>query len=197
MKLLNLGCGGLIVEEEPWMNCDDAFNSDEHEKRVPKYYKKVNLTKEFPFPDNSIDGILLSHVLEHLPLHPTIRCLEECYRVLIPGGIVRISSPDPERVYNLTLQEPDFKDWGERNSQSGLPLRGSPTGYTFMQFCLFWDLHNESQHLQMLGKFDLFCLLRGAGFKQHYEMPYGKSSLQGLEKLDNRPMFSIFVEGKK
>lgn len=45
-----------------------------------------------PFPDNSIKSIITHHCLEHVG-EGFIRLMDECYRVLEPGGFMRIIVP--------------------------------------------------------------------------------------------------------
>lgn len=53
-----------------------------------------NLKKGIPWPDNSFDVVYHSHFLEHIPREAAPIHLEECLRVLKPGGVLRISVPD-------------------------------------------------------------------------------------------------------
>lgn len=72
---LNLGCGNDI--RKGYINVD-FFNS--------KAEEKVDLINfPWPFKDNSIDEILMNHVLEHLP--DTERTMREIHRILKVGGI--------------------------------------------------------------------------------------------------------------
>ena len=51
-----------------------------------------------PFADRSLDFVLTSHVLEHMP--DTIRCLREWSRVVRDGGIVFAIVPHAERTFD-------------------------------------------------------------------------------------------------
>jgi len=79
--LLNLGCG--TVHEPGFINVD-AFGN-------PDFIWDLEVTP-FPWPDNSVDGIQMRHVLEHLD--NWWECFEECARILRPGGFLRIHVPD-------------------------------------------------------------------------------------------------------
>ena len=88
LKLLNLGCGRHYHSD--WINID--FNSDSNE------VIKLDLTRELPFENNSIDVVYQSHLLEHFPKSYAPKFLMECYRILKPGGTVRIVVPDLEQI---------------------------------------------------------------------------------------------------
>lgn len=55
------------------------------------YKDGVNIGK-LPFPDNSIESIISHHCLEHIG-NGFLRLMDECYRILKPGGIFRIIVP--------------------------------------------------------------------------------------------------------
>lgn len=55
-----------------------------------------NLKKGIPFPDQSVDGVYHSHLLEHLDRDVVPGFLAEVKRVLKPGGVHRIVVPDLE-----------------------------------------------------------------------------------------------------
>jgi dolichol-phosphate mannosyltransferase len=48
--------------------------------------------ERLPFADGSFDGLIHSEVIEHIPDDPAI--LAECHRVLRPGGILVLGTPD-------------------------------------------------------------------------------------------------------
>ncbi len=86
-KYLNFGCGDRLGKE-PWVNID--FHSTD--RRVIQ----CNLLGGFPFDDASFDAVYSSHVLEHFTKEQGAFLLGESFRVLKPGGIVRIVVPDLE-----------------------------------------------------------------------------------------------------
>lgn len=87
-KYLNLGCGSRFIES--WINIDFVSNSP--------YVKAHNLLNGIPLPDNSVDVVYHSHVLEHFPKDSAGPFIRECYRVLKPGGIIRIAVPELEQL---------------------------------------------------------------------------------------------------
>ncbi len=59
----------------------------------------------FPFDDATVDRIHTEHMIEHVD-HPVgTHMLAECFRILKPGGRLRILTPDFDRVIALT-QDP-------------------------------------------------------------------------------------------
>lgn len=81
---LNIGCGLHIKK--------DYINIDIHKKYHPNIVADV--TKGLPFEDNSVEEILVIHVLEHLFYIQAEPFIKECYRVLKPEGVIEIEVPD-------------------------------------------------------------------------------------------------------
>ncbi len=47
------------------------------------------------YADNTVDAIYLGQMIEHLnPLYETPKFLAECLRMLKPGGLIRVTTPD-------------------------------------------------------------------------------------------------------
>ncbi len=85
---LNLGSGSKILEG--YVNVDkfDYYNPDiVHDLEIFPY----------PFEDNSVDEILLSHVLEHIGQTPEIfmKIIKEFYRVCHDQSLIKIMVPHP------------------------------------------------------------------------------------------------------
>jgi SAM-dependent methyltransferase len=97
-RFLNIGCGHR--HHPAWVNLDMRASAPgviEHDLRAP-----------LPFPDGTFDLVYHSHTLEHLDRAEGERLLRECFRVLAPGGVVRIVVPDLEqiaRAYLAALEE--------------------------------------------------------------------------------------------
>lgn len=188
MKLLNLGCGATRPKHENWVNIDNlhaVFPDPTVPERIQfdgePNYVNADLKDGLPFADGEVDGIVASHILEHLTCQEALKLIRECHRVLRTGGVLRISLPCPKKFYELTLA--NCQDWGEPN---GTPEK------SFMEFALFFN-----EHIQLIDINSLNCLLWVSGFKTCTEMPYKKSQLDPLASLDNRPIFSLFAEAVK
>lgn len=88
MRLLNLGCGQRFHDD--WINID--FSSEN--ERIISY----NLLAGIPFGENEFDMVYHSHLLEHFSKKQGENFMKECYRVLKPGGIIRVVVPDLEQI---------------------------------------------------------------------------------------------------
>ncbi|MEW6237616.1 MAG: methyltransferase domain-containing protein [Candidatus Omnitrophota bacterium] len=93
--LLNLGCGKRYHPD--WINIDLASR----DPNVIAY----DLSQGIPFGDGSMDAVYHSHMLEHLRRSDARFCLLECFRVLKPGGVIRIATPDMERIARQYLEK--------------------------------------------------------------------------------------------
>lgn len=85
-EYLDIGCG---------YNAHDSFINLDY-----GWHPEVNIcwdvTKGLPLRSQSLRGIFTEHCLEHLPFEAAFCVLEECWRVLQPGGSIRIVVPDGE-----------------------------------------------------------------------------------------------------
>lgn len=89
-KYLNLACGDFYITNNYWVNLDWY----PHSKNVTR----ANLLEKFGFRDGTFDAIYTSHFIEHISRDTIDFVLRECYRVLKPGGIIRIVVPDLENI---------------------------------------------------------------------------------------------------
>lgn len=72
---VQFGCGSNILEG--WENHDG----------------EVDITKELPYKENSVDFILIEHCLEHVNCACGMHFLMEARRILKPGGVLRVCVP--------------------------------------------------------------------------------------------------------
>lgn len=61
--------------------------------------------KRFPFDDRTVDRIHTEHMIEHVPFDVGQNMLRECFRVMKPGGRIRIATPDYDRVVGLARDD--------------------------------------------------------------------------------------------
>ncbi len=105
--LLNLGCGSIFSSE--WNNLDLY-----HSKDVVYH----DLNRGIPYADNTFDAVYSSHVLEHFSREKGGFLIKEIFRVLKPGGLVRLVLPDLEGITKEYLKnlenyhkEPIEQNW--------------------------------------------------------------------------------------
>ena len=92
VKKLQIGSGGTILEG--WLNTDLFLEND---KIV--FLDAGNL---FPIPNDSFDFIYSEHLFEHLTFEQQLNYLHESYRILKPGGKIRIATPNFDFLIALT-----------------------------------------------------------------------------------------------
>lgn len=66
--------------------------------------------KPFPFPSRTVDRMHSEHMIEHVDYATGARMLAECFRVLKPGGRVRLATPDIDRVLALASPTPEVAE---------------------------------------------------------------------------------------
>ena len=94
MRLLNLGCGTRYHHD--WVNLDFQSNN-------PDVMPYNLLRAPLPFSSNTFDAVYHSHLLEHFPKRYAPIFLQECFRVIKPGGVIRAVVPDLEQIARLYL----------------------------------------------------------------------------------------------
>jgi hypothetical protein len=93
---LNLGCGRNI--KTGWVNVDFA-------ERENKLDIVCDLSKEFPFEENSCSYIYSEHFIEHLEWSDGRTLIENCFKSLQDGGAFRIVFPDFENIFKAYIQK--------------------------------------------------------------------------------------------
>jgi len=95
---LNCGSGDLPMRQSGWLNID--------EKEQPGV-DVVLRVPPIPWDDNSVSEIYAGHFLEHLDQREGKNFLNECWRVLLPGGTLGIMVPDTREIMRrYILDEP-------------------------------------------------------------------------------------------
>src|SRR6266702_1551105 len=82
-KGLNIGCGHNALPG--WFNTD-LFTS--------KMVTRLDIRNSLKFPNYCLDALYSEHVIEHLTCDECSQFLREANRMLRPGGILRLVTPD-------------------------------------------------------------------------------------------------------
>ena len=134
---LNVGCGS--INHPKFINIDGLPAPHIH------YIRPIdNLA---PFKDNSVDLIYGSHCLEHFSHRMVYQVLNEWFRVLKEGGILRISVPD----FDLLIDK--YRASGNNINKIIYSLMGGQN-YKF------------NFHITVFNQSNLELLLKEIGFKE-------------------------------
>lgn len=104
--LLDVGCatGELLIEARRRGWCVQGVEISPHAARVATARGidvTVGLLRELGLPANSFDAITLLDVIEHLD--DPLQELHEIHRLLRPGGVICIETPNWRSIYRLLL----------------------------------------------------------------------------------------------
>ncbi|HXF90723.1 MAG TPA: class I SAM-dependent methyltransferase [Candidatus Nitrosotenuis sp.] len=115
-KLLDLGCGrglrlGFFRRLRPDIQCYGVDIVDQSSLLPPNihFYMADLNSEKLPFQDASFDGVLLSHVLEHLENYDLLA--SEVFRVLKQGGLHYAEVPSIRSVF-----VPSFRCFGHEGN---------------------------------------------------------------------------------
>lgn len=89
----NLACGSIFLPD--WINLDYAPS--------PPWVQQCNLLRRLPVQDCSCRVVYTSHFFEHIPISKSASFLAEAYRILKPGGTIRIVTPDFSAICNAYI----------------------------------------------------------------------------------------------
>jgi len=180
-KILNLGSGNFHFKG---VSNTDLFPSlgqllkgqlKRNSNQANRYY--LNLIKKEKSFENKWEGVILSHVIEHIPPHLVLECLRNIKNYLVTDGVLRILVPDP-KVY--------FED-----TESELSPQGFKNNFISLNRLFYcWE------HQFMFSDKILICLLDELGFKDIQITSFRKGEL-GQFDVKERKFESLFITAKK
>ena len=174
VRKLQLGTGSNPYEG--WLNTD--IEDYKRENRVVY----LDVRKPFPLPDASFDLIFSEHVIEHITYTEGLSCLRECYRILRPGGRLRIATPSLRRL--ARLYDEDLTDLQRRYTSWSVDVFVEDADVPLPGFVVNNMLRNFG-HQFVYDEQTLRHALETAGFVDVKEWPVGQSdepALTGLER---------------
>lgn len=201
---LNLGCGSQIVDG--WTNVDYALGA--RLMKIPLFAainrrvrlfemdwdRRVfvhDLRKEFPWSNGSVDVIYSSHTLEHLSKEDGRNFLDECFRVLRPGGLIRVVVPDLKTIISA------YNDGKLSADDLLIKLDTLPDrSGGFMKRLL--SPYVSYPHQCMYDTQRLVEIMRERGFAAASKNPFisGIEDIKNIERAD-RTVDAVIVEGQK
>ena len=143
-----------------------------------------DLARGIPFPDNSVVYIYSSHFFEHLTFKQTQVLLDECMRVMSPGGRFSICVPNAKLfltayVNNETLDK-QFLAWA--------PAHNNTTRMDYVNYIAYMD----GAHEYMFDGENLVHILKAKGFRNVRIRDFDEEI-----DLEGRRHESIYAEGIK
>jgi predicted SAM-dependent methyltransferase len=175
---INIGCGSRPLPG--WVNLDAA--------RGDKIEVVWDLRRGLPFPADSCAAIFGEHVIEHIPKAAAERLLRECHRVLQPGGVVRLSTPDAGKFLRAYVSDKQFL----ADPHFAEPADTSMDRVNMM-------MREYGQHLWVYDIESICRILKKAGFSSTIEQSFGASAhplMKGID-LEERAFESLYVEAVK
>ncbi len=213
LKRVNIGCGQTPTPG--WLNYDNSVSIrlaeyplfvavverlgllGEGPKSFVSFAKNSDIvwadaTKRIPLPDNSVEVLYTSHMVEHLDRKEAKLFLQEAYRVLAPNGIIRIAVPDLRKLVNQYITEGNADFFIER---SLLTRQRPKTVLDRLKYLIVGDRH----HLWMYDGSSMVHLLSIMGFKEPRILEPGSTMIQNPGELNlyERAEESVYVKAYK
>jgi predicted SAM-dependent methyltransferase len=166
---------------------------ERRELTAPAVSLHYDVLAGLPLADASLRGVNLSHFLEHFPLAQGAGFIRECYRVVQPGGVVRVSCPDLRkyaRAY-VSRDEQFFKQ------TAVLAFCRYQNLETFGDRFISKAYDDDNGHQWFYDAESVIHLLKRAGFSRAEERPLHQSALPAIQEIEPayREPESFYVEG--
>jgi predicted SAM-dependent methyltransferase len=125
--------------------------------------------------------------MEHLTIDEGQRCLRDWFRLLQPGGTLRIATPDLQ--YLVERYQTAWRDqaWLALPEYAFIQTRAQMMNVAFR----WWD------HRYLYDGEELERRLREAGYVAVRRCTLGESAVPGLSGLETRPDSLLIVEGAR
>lgn len=134
----------------------------------------MDAAKPWPLPDGCAQAIRCEHMVEHLTFTEATFCIQEMYRVLEPGGLCRICTPDLEGISTVYLRrDPALLEVHRRHGYAAPTWSHLPNNYLRM-----WG------HLHVFDFDALKALMTEAGFADVERAPFNHSRHPLLDGTD-------------
>lgn len=142
--------------------------------------------RRFPIDDCTFDYIHSEHMIEHISWHDGLFMLKECRRILRPGGVVRIATPNLETLSNLyasagTASSANYIRWVIDEWLADITLDGKPV---YLPGFVINNAHRNFEHKFLYDRQVLELTMREAGFVDIRICVHGESSHECLRDVE-------------
>jgi predicted SAM-dependent methyltransferase len=99
-----------------------------------------DVTQPLPAEDGAFEWAYSEHLIEHIPQAQAVVWLKDVRRLLKPGGLLRLTTPDLElyAAAYVSRDEPFFADHARRIREFGLPAMPTRRAFMVNQIFQFW-----------------------------------------------------------
>lgn len=201
VRKLNLGCGP--VQPDGWVNVDGSIRAWIASRLSPvdrllvllklwpatEFGKRTivtNLRKRLPWADASVDAVYMGEVLEHFTRADGFALLQECFRVLKPGGVLRLRVPDNAQFWRNYLREYDATQTRPRSEWTLSHSRWVEMFFNDISVRRTWLGSYGHFHKWMYDEVSLVLTLEEAGFRHAQRRGYLDSAIEDVAAVENR-----------
>ena len=147
----------------------------------------LDVTRPFPFDSETFEYIHAEHLIEHITRTEGLQMLSECRRVLKPGGVVRIATPDLAVL--VGLYDGNRDEVGQRYIKWLTDLLFPEVGAYKAAFVLNNAFTNFGHKFLYDGEL-LELALTKVGFTNIREFPMGESDDENLRGIESHGEFA-------
>lgn len=121
------------------------------------HFTQVDICRPLPFADGCVDWVYAEHLIEHVSLADGIAFLGEVRRILTPGGLLRLTTPDLARYIDGYADGGAFyaKHRGRIDRTGVGPRMPGRRAFMFNQMFYLWGhrwIYDEDELRHALGQ---------------------------------------------
>jgi predicted SAM-dependent methyltransferase len=126
------------------------------------YFAEMDITGPLPVADDTVDWVYAEHLIEHVTLQAGIAWLSEVRRILRPGGLLRITTPDLKVYAESYVSHDGF--FGKHRRRMNRALTGVAPAMPARGAFMFNQLFYVYGHRWLYDLEELRYALTAAGF---------------------------------